>query len=236
MKRLLALLIGIMIGGSVARGGDITVTAVLAEGPKDEPTTYFSTVTPKIIAFFKTKGASNGDQLRGVFVADDVGDQAPPGTTITAIDATLDGKSQAGSFLCSKPAKGWPIGKYHVEIYANGKLATQVKFTVDQAEKGDKRAAAEKEEDSSSDDQYTFKVENNNVQKITGLLASEDGQRFTKFDIGKGINVGETVTLNWDESTNNSDCNWWIKAVYADKSVGEAVEVDFCQENLVIAF
>jgi hypothetical protein len=238
MKLLFAIVTGIIICASVAHGG-ITVTAFVAEGSKDGPTTTFNSVTPKIVAFVKTKGATKGDQLRGVFVADDVGDDAPPGTTITTIDATLDGTSDTGSFVCSKPANGWPVGKYHVEIYANGRLATQVKFTIDEAEKAEKRDAAEKEsaaEHSSSDDQYTFKVANNNVQTITGLLASEDGRKFMKFDIGKGIKVGETVTLNWDKSTNNSDCNWWIKAVYADKSVGEAVEFNFCEEDLVIAF
>jgi hypothetical protein len=239
MKRLSTLLAAIMICGSIARGGDLTITAFLAESPKDQPTTQFTTVTPKITAFFKAKGDTAGTELRGVFVADDVGDDIAPGTTITTIDATLDGKTDHGAFSCTRPTNGWPVGDYHVEIYANGKLATQVKFTIDEAEKAEKRGAAEteaEESDSSSDDQYTFKVENKNVQRITSLLASEDGRNFKTFDIGKGIDVGETVTLNWDKSTNNTDCYWWLKAVYADKSVGEAVRFNFCEEDLVIDF
>jgi hypothetical protein len=87
------------------------------------------------------------------------------------------------------------------------------------------------------DDQYTFKVHNGNVQRITKLLASEDGKDYVKFDIGKdGIDVGETVKVNWDKSTNKSGCKWYLKAVYADKSVGEAVRFDFCEEDLVIDF
>lgn len=86
------------------------------------------------------------------------------------------------------------------------------------------------------DDQYTFKVHNGNVQRITKLLASEDGKEYAKFDIGKGVDVGETMTLNWDKSTNKSGCKWYIKAVYEDKSVGEAVQFDFCEEGLVIEF
>ena len=86
------------------------------------------------------------------------------------------------------------------------------------------------------DDQYTFKVHNAYKERITKLLASEDGKDYIAFDIGKGIDVGETVTLNWDKSTNKSGCKWYLKAVYADKSVGEAVRFDFCEEDLVIDF
>jgi hypothetical protein len=86
------------------------------------------------------------------------------------------------------------------------------------------------------DDQYSFTVRNRNVQKITQLLLSEDGRNWGHFDIGKGIPVGKTVKLDWDKSTNNAGCNWYIKAVYADKSVGQAVRFNFCQEDLVIDF
>lgn len=68
------------------------------------------------------------------------------------------------------------------------------------------------------------------------MLASEDGKKFSNFDIGAGVKVGETVTLNWDKSTNKSDCNWYLKAVYADKSVGEAVKFNFCEDDVAIDF
>ena len=86
------------------------------------------------------------------------------------------------------------------------------------------------------DDQYTFEVHNVNKEKIVRLLASEDGKEYAKFDIGQGIEPGETVTLNWNKSINNSNCEWFIKAVYADDTLSEPAEVDFCQEDLVIDF
>jgi hypothetical protein len=231
MKRALALLIGMMICASVARGGDLKVKAVMTTGPKDKPTTIFTTDTPKVLALFQTKGAQKGDKLRGVWIADDVGDAAPANTKIDEKTLTLEGDTGDGNFSCSKPTKGWPAGKYHLDIYANDELATSVKFTIEAAKKTEKES-----EESADDDQYTFKVHNGNVQRITKLLASEDGKDYVKFDIGKGIDVGETVKLNWDKSTNKSDCKWYIKAVYADKSVGEAVKFDFCEEDLVIDF
>jgi hypothetical protein len=86
------------------------------------------------------------------------------------------------------------------------------------------------------DDQYSFKVHNAYKERITKLLASEDGKDYVKFDIGKGIGSGETVTLNWDKSTNKSHCNWYIKAVYADDTKSEAVTFDFCEDDLVLDF
>ncbi|MEY2578964.1 MAG: hypothetical protein QOI49_1788 [Verrucomicrobiota bacterium] len=44
------------------------------------------------------------------------------------------------------------------------------------------------------------------------------------------------MTLHWDKSTNKSGCERYLKAVYADKSVGEAVKFDFCAEDLLISF
>ena len=86
------------------------------------------------------------------------------------------------------------------------------------------------------DDQYTFKVHNAYKERITKLLASEDGKDFVKFDIGKGIDSGETVTLNWDKSTNDSNCKWYIKAVYADDTISKAGKFDFCEDDLLLDF
>jgi hypothetical protein len=231
MKQTLALLIGMIICASVARGGDVKITAMTASGPKDKPTTIFTTETPEVLVLFKTKGAQKGDKLRGVWIADDVGDAAPANTKIDEKTLTLEGDTDDGNFSCTKPTKGWPAGKYHVDIYANDELATTAKFTIEATKKTEKKS-----EDPADEDQYTFKVKNANVQRITKLLTSEDGKKYLEFDIGKGIDVGQIVTLNWDKSTNKSGCEWYLKAVYADKSVGEAVQFNFCEEDLIIEF
>jgi hypothetical protein len=231
MKRPLALLIGVMLGASVARGGEVKITAVTATGPKDKPTAIFTTDTPEVWALFEIQGAKKGDKLRGVWIADDVGDEAPANTKLLEKTITVEGDIDAGNLSCTKPAKGWPAGKYHLDIYANDELATTVKFTIEAAKKTEKES-----KDPADDDQYAFKVKNANVQKITKLLTSEDGKKYLEFDIGKGIDVGEIVTLKWDKSTNKSGCEWYLKAVYADKSVGEAVQFNFCEEDLIIEF
>ena len=86
------------------------------------------------------------------------------------------------------------------------------------------------------DAEYTFKVHNTTNDKITKLLASEDGKDWGNFDIGKGIAAGETATLKWDKKTNDADCKWWFKAVFADGDESEAKEFDFCEEDLELEF
>lgn len=231
MQQTFALLIGMMICASVARGGDVKITAVTATGPKEKPTTIFTADTAEVFAPFKIKGAKKGDTVRAVWIAEDVGDAAPPNTKIFEKSGTLDEDMVGGNFSLERPATGWHAGKYHVDIYANDKLATTVKFTIEGAKKTETKS-----EDQADEDQYTFKVKNANVQRITKILTSEDGKKYLEFDIGKGIDVGEIVTLNWDKSTNKSGCEWYLKAVYADKSVGEAVQFNFCEEDLIIQF
>ncbi|MEY2550280.1 MAG: hypothetical protein QOG12_424 [Verrucomicrobiota bacterium] len=228
MKRTVAWLIAMMICASVARGGEVKITVVTSAGGNGKPTTVFASDTPEIRATFKTTETKKGDKLRGEWIADEVGEVAPPHTKIGEKVLALEQDDGGGYFTFSKPTKGWPPGKYHLDIYAGDKLTATVKFTVEGAKPADTADA--------DDAQYTFKVKNENVQRITKLLASEDGKKYLDFDIGKGIDVGETKTIAWDKSTNKMGCDWYIKAVYADKSVGEAVKFDFCEKDVLISF
>ena len=67
---------------------------------------------------------------------------------------------------------------------------------------------------------------------LPGCSHRKTAKNDPEFDIGKGIDVDEIVTLNWDKATNKAGCEWHIKAVYADKSVGEPVRFNFCEEGL----
>ena len=188
-----------------------------------------------MVALFKTKGAQKGDKLRGVWIADNVGDAAPANTKIDEKTSDPGRRHQRRRvFVLKNPTKGWPAGKYHLDIYVNDKLATTEKFTIEASEKAEK--TTEKEVNRPMRTQYAFKVHNDNVQRITQLLTSEeDGKVYGKFDIGKGIDVGETVTLNWDKSTNKSDCHWSHQGgLRRDKSGAKAVKFDFCEEGLIV--
>jgi len=84
--------------------------------------------------------------------------------------------------------------------------------------------------------EYSFKVHNTTKFTIKKLLASEDGKEYGFFDIGKGIKPGETTTLEWDKSTDDGKCKQWFKAVFADGEESEAVQFDFCEDDLTLEF
>lgn len=81
---------------------------------------------------------------------------------------------------------------------------------------------------------YSFKVHNVGKDKILKLMASEDGKDWGYFDIGDGINPGETVTVVWDESTNSQSCSQYIKAAFDDGLESPPKKLDFCEKNLSI--
>lgn len=132
MKRtlwLLAALVGSLGFTTLADTKDKLLHAILVEETDGDAVTTFSTDTPKIYALWKGEAIKSGDQVRSVWIADDVGKAAPQNTkidekTVTATDA---GK---GTFSLSKPDKGWPAGKYHLDLYVGDKLAETLKFTI----------------------------------------------------------------------------------------------------------
>ena len=79
--------------------------------------------------------------------------------------------------------------------------------------------------------EYSFKVTNKTKQTITKLLASEDGEKYGFFDIGKGIKPGETMTLVWDKSTDGGKCKQYFKAVYDDDSESAPDDVRLLRER-----
>ena len=117
--------------------GPMKVEAATAKDQDSKPTTTFSADVPKVYAFFKTHGSEKGDKLRSVWIAEDVGDAAPAGTKIDEAILTADEDDFYGAFSLSKPTKGWPVGKYRVDIYAGDELVTSVKFTIKKAGKGE---------------------------------------------------------------------------------------------------
>ena len=83
---------------------------------------------------------------------------------------------------------------------------------------------------------YSFEVQNNTDYTIVSLEASEDGRKWGKFNIGKGIKSGYSTTLTWAESTDDSGCEWYFKAKFNDGTESEPMAFDFCEEELVLEF
>ena len=133
MKRtLLCLLLATAACFSVRADDKKVLHATLAVDKDTPPTTTFSPDVPKIYAFYIGDAIKAGDKLRAVWTAEDVGDAAPKGTKIDEATLTADRDNPSDAFSLSKPAKGWPLGKYKVEIFDNDKLAQTLQFTINE--------------------------------------------------------------------------------------------------------
>lgn len=80
--------------------------------------------------------------------------------------------------------------------------------------------------------EYKFKLTNNTSKAIVTVVAAENEKNVGDFTLEGPIKPGESVTLVWDKSTDNSDCNWAITVGFEDGSVAEPSIVDFCQSNV----
>jgi hypothetical protein len=94
------------------------------------PTTTFTADAEKIFCRWQGDALHNGDKIRAVWIAEDVGNVAPKNYKITETSTSADGPQAAGTFTLSQPTKGWPIGKYRVELYDGDQLAETVKFDI----------------------------------------------------------------------------------------------------------
>ena len=92
-----------------------------------------------------------------------------------------------------------------------------------------------------SDDSFTFTVTNNSELTITELWASPeeeaDDEEWFQFGLPEeGIAPGETITIAWDERTNDSPCEWWIQILFEDESESDPYLFNFCEEpDLVVS-
>jgi hypothetical protein len=133
MNRIVGLLIATVISASLAHAADVSVEVYVTSTAAGEPETTFAPDTPKLFAMFKTKGIKDGNKVRGVLIAEDVGGVAPANTKVLEKTLALDEDTDDGDFNFSKPTKGWPVGKYRVELYVDDELATTTEFTVEAA-------------------------------------------------------------------------------------------------------
>ena len=95
-----------------------------------KPTNTFFPDTPKIVCVFKIEGASVGTSLNSVWIAENVGEAAPPNYKIAEKKLTLPFMN-SGEVSLSMPDAGWPTGSYRLELYLGDKLVTTVRFNVE---------------------------------------------------------------------------------------------------------
>ena len=104
--------------------------AALAKETLGEPTGRFAADTKKIFCRWQGDALHEGDKIRAVWIAEDVGDVAPKNYKIAETSTSADGPQAAGTLTLSRPTKGWPIGKYRVEIYDGDQIVETLTFDI----------------------------------------------------------------------------------------------------------
>jgi hypothetical protein len=90
----------------------------------------FSADTPKIYARWQGHDLPPQAKIRVVWIAENVGDAAPPNYAIDETTALASEPDSHGAFVLSRPEAGWAPGDYRVEFYVGDALTETVKLKI----------------------------------------------------------------------------------------------------------
>lgn len=107
-----------------------SIAASVGQAPIGESTDEFGIETPSIYARWQGHGLPDQAKIRVVWIAENIGDIAPPNYTIDEATATAHSPEAHGAFTLSKPDVGWAPGNYRVEFYVNADLVETVKLKI----------------------------------------------------------------------------------------------------------
>ena len=100
------------------------------------PTDRFQPSVPVVHVLHRTTDVPrNGDVYEIQWIAEDVGQAAPPNSVITTVDKEVTEVVAGGTYYTltshlTKPTNGWPVGQYRVEIGLGGKPVTTARFAI----------------------------------------------------------------------------------------------------------
>ena len=112
-------------------GGTKVVHVFLAKNKSGTPATTFSADVPTIYLVWKGEQLEVGDQIRAVWIAEEVGDSAPKEFKIGERLVTVLKPNEDGAISLSRPrGRVWPVGGYRTEVYIGKELVQVLRFTI----------------------------------------------------------------------------------------------------------
>ncbi len=106
------------------------ISASVGEAPIGEAADQFNAETPRIYARWRGHGLRVQADIRVVWIAENIGDVAPPGYKIDEATTIATGPGAHGTFTLSRPENGWAPGDYRVEFYVDAELVETVKLKI----------------------------------------------------------------------------------------------------------
>lgn len=92
--------------------------------------TDFSQNVPNLYARWQGRGLRDHAKVRAVWIAENVGDIAPPNYRIDEAETIATSPEARGAFTLSRPPNGWAAGNYRVEFYLEGTLVESVRIKI----------------------------------------------------------------------------------------------------------
>mgnify|MGYP000028113112 CR=1 FL=1 len=123
----------------------------------------FTKDTPVLYVFWTSHQLKEGQKIKSVWIADDTNNVAPPNYKIDEAEMALQpgmvgelishlpDNQWSGKFKISKPNSGWPLGKYHMDIYVDNNLVKSIKFNIAETSQAAPQVQASTENKQTSD-------------------------------------------------------------------------------------
>jgi len=102
----------------------------LANEQFGKATTTFSSDTPQIYVRWQGQRLRKGAKVRAVWIAENIGDDAPPDYKADEASAIAESPTAHGVFTLSRPDDGWALGDYRAEFYVDDVLVEAVKLKI----------------------------------------------------------------------------------------------------------
>ncbi len=118
-----------------AKNFDCTLTDTAEKDKPGPAKTTFTTDTKMFYLICSTDAVKKGQTIKASWIANDTNGAAPANYKIDekGIAVTEDlgsTKVWVSNFSLSRPDKGWPVGKYSVELYVDNALISTTPFEV----------------------------------------------------------------------------------------------------------
>ena len=102
----------------------------LAKEQFGKATATFSSDTPQIYVRWQGQRLRKGAKVRAVWIAENIGDDAPPDYKVDEASAIAESPTAHGVFILSRPDDGWALGDYRAEFYVDDVLVETVKLKI----------------------------------------------------------------------------------------------------------
>lgn len=129
LRRILATLLAFSFAAIVHAAphfADVTVS----DSEDGDATEAFAPTTAKIFVHAGLVDVAHGSKVSSDWIAVDTGGVAPANYKIDSVALDTGMLTNVVTFSLSKPTAGWPVGKYRVDLFIDGKVVGAAHFKI----------------------------------------------------------------------------------------------------------